>query len=66
MIGNDGKRIHEKYREVNRAKCIRVFELIGSHECVYLTAYPHHSLHIYICGAGLRGGKGTTGEVTGS
>ena len=49
VMGNDGKRIHEKHREVNRAKCTRLFELIGSHEhCVYLAAYPQHSVYVYI------------------
>ena len=54
-MGNDGKRIHEKHSKVSRAKCTQLFELIGSHEhCVYLAAYPHHSLHVYIREAGLR------------
>ena len=48
VMGNDGKR---KQSKVSR-KCT---QLIDSHEhCVYLAAYPHHSLHIYIREAGLR------------
>ena len=53
----DGKKIHvhEKHGKVSRAKCTQLFELFSSHEhCVYLPVYPHHSLHVYICKAGLR------------
>ena len=50
----DGKMIHENNNKVSRAKCKQLFELIGSHEhCVYLAAYPHHSVHVYIHEAGL-------------
>ena len=54
-MGNDGNRIHEKHSKVSRAKSTQVFELISSHEhCVYLAAYRHHSLYVYIREAGLR------------